>query len=387
MGLQSLIVLFYTWQHFANWPLLQMSRIRGQFNFQDFVTIFTSTECFREIGLQIYVPDASSPLCFYPYGRTLIYLIDLFRIPPALAPAIVVLISLMILNIALLFLRNAGRDEKIFIFLVFVSPPLWLAFERGNADLLICLLVLVSAYAAYKGKTFLEISILVLATLIKFYTLPLLILILWRRRKNINPFASLILVSIISYIILTDILMQNLQQPGSFAFGSPVVTFWINAISSHLNLPLDAISIRNGQVIGLFFLALIAALFFKMFTFPPQLRNLNSFSLSGHCFFHLGVVYVTCFALGMSYDYRLIFSALASIFFLRSLENFGNRRLKFATVWLLSLWLSVFSFGFSPKIHLLIQWCGNVFDFITAGLILSLIVKELSIRQLRDRIL
>jgi len=386
MGLQSLIVLFYTWQHFANWPLLQMSRIRGQFNFQDFVSIFTSAECFKEIGLQIYVPDASRPLCFYPYGRTLIYLIDLFRIPSALAPAIILLISLLILNLSLMFLRNAGPSEKKFIFLVFISPPLWLAFERGNADLLICLLVLVSAYASYKGKVYWAISTLVLATLIKFYTLPLLMLILWRRRKNINLFTSVTLVSIISYIILTDIQMQNLQQPGSFAFGSPVVTFWINAISSNLNLPLGVISVRTGQIIGLSILALIAALFFKKFNFPSQLRDLNSFSLSGHCFFHLGVVYVTCFALGMSYDYRLIFSALAGIFFIRSLENFGNRRLKFANVWLLSLWLSVFSFGLSPKSHLLIQWCGNVFDFITAGLILSLIVKELDIRQLRDRI-
>jgi hypothetical protein len=180
--------------------------------------------------------------------------------------------------------------------------------------------------------------------------------------------------------------MQNLQQPGSFAFGSPVVTFWINALSSNLNLPINEVSIRTGQVLGILILGMIALIFFTKLKIKSQLSNSAYYSLSDHCFCSLGVVYVTCFTLGMSYDYRLIFSALAGVFFVRSFENLGNLRWWFGICWLLSLWLSVFSFGLSPKMHLLIQWIGNGFDFITAGLILSLIVREIGIRQLPDRI-
>lgn len=386
IGIQALIVLFYFWQHIADWSLLEISRIKGQFNFQDFVTIFTSSECFRDIGLQIYVPEATRPLCFYPYGRTLIYLIDLARISSILAPAIIVLISFAIMHISVKFFSPMNRSEKTFFLLTLISPPLWLAFERGNADLLICLLVLISAYFSFKNKVHFTVAILLLTTLIKFYTFPLLILILWRQRRTIHWFISVVLIVTTSYIIFTDIQMQNLQQPGSFAFGSPVVTFWINALSSNLNLPINEVSIRIGQVLGILILGMIALIFFTKLKVKSQLSNSAYYSLSDHCFYSLGVVYVTCFTLGMSYDYRLIFSALAGVFFIRSFENLGNLRWWFGICWLLSLWLSVFGFGLSPKMHLLIQWIGNGFDFITAGLILSLIVREIGIRQLPDRI-
>ena len=385
-GIQALILVFYSTQFYLDWPLLKMSRIRGQFNFEDFVTIFTSAKCFRDIGLQIYIPDPSRPLCFYPYGRTFIYFIDLFRIPAALAPTIIILVGALILFLTTNFLGKTSFNEKLFITFVFISPPLWLAIERGNADILICLLVLLSAYSSYKKKSHTSLLLLALATLIKFYTLPLLVMEIWRQRESVNKYIYTSVVAAVCYVIFVDIQAQHLQQPGSFAFGSPVVTFWLNAISSNLHLPIREISIREGQIIGIIFLCAIVACLSRILDFSSTERSRIDRPLSNICFFYLGSVYVTCFVFGMSYDYRLIFSALAGLFFMSSFKTLVSKHSWILVVWLLSLWLSVFNFGFSPRTHLLIQWIGNIFDFFTAGLIISIFTCHLKIMTFREKI-
>jgi len=381
---QALIVLFYFLQQMLEWPLLKLSRIKGQFNFQDFVTIFTSADCFKTIGLQIYVPDPTRQLCFYPYGRTFIYILDLFRIPASLAPGIIIIVGFLVLNLTLKFLNRLTKPEKVIAFLFLASPPFWLAFERGNADLLICLLVLIAAFMTTTNRIVGTVAILTLATLIKFYTFPLLLIVLWKNRKVLSQFLSIMLVLIIAYIIFFDIQAQHLQQPGSFAFGAPIVTFWINALSSNFNLPIGEVTIRLGHFIGLALLGVITAAFLFKNAVITNLFRPKSASLCENCFFYLGTVYVSCFVLGMSYDYRLIFSALAGLFFMQATKTLGANRWLLISIWALSLWLSVFSFGLSPKMHLLVQWVGNGFDFVTAGLIISLIIKQADIRINRN---
>ena len=382
---QALIILFYFSQYILEWPLLKLSRIKGQFNFQDFVTIFTSADCFRTIGLQIYVPDPTMQLCFYPYGRTFIYIIDLFRIPAFLAPVIIITVGFFILNFTLKFLNTSTRAEKVIAFLFLASPPFWLAFERGNADLLICLLVLTAAFMTTKNRIVGSVATLTLATLIKFYTFPLLLIVLWKNRKVLSQFRIVMLILATAYIIFFDVQAQNLQQPGSFAFGAPIMTFWINALSSNFNLPLGEVTIRFGHLIGLALLSVITAGFLLKGAVITNLFRPKSNSLCENCLFYLGTVYVSCFVLGMSYDYRLIFSALAGLFFMQATKTLGAYRWLLISIWATSLWLSVFSFGLSPKMHLLVQWVGNGFDFVTAGLIISLLIKQADIRIYRNR--
>lgn len=378
-GPQAIVVLFYLIQHFLNWPLLKISRMRGEFNFEDFVTIFTSAKCFQTIGLQIYVPDESRPLCFYPYGRSFIFLIDLLRIPASFAPIIIVLVSLLILHAAARLLGETTIFEKSVFVLFFISPPLWLGFERGNADLLICLLVLTAAYLVSKNKSVLGIWLLVLSTLIKFYTFPLLLFVLWQYKPKANKPLLTVGLFALFLVIYTDIKAQHLQQPGSFAFGSPIVTFWINAVNSNLNLGLNEITPRVGQPIGVLLVLIISIFFLKAKHFSTQALSLTASDLNKNSFTYLGVVFVTCFILGMSYDYRLIFSALAGLVLItsRNLQKVWKNLI--ACIWLPSLWLSVFSFGLSPKNHLLLQWVGNIFTFFIAGLVIAMVIRANSI--------
>lgn len=378
-GPQAIVVLFYLIQHFLNWPLLKISRMRGEFNFEDFVTIFTSAKCFQTIGLQIYVPDESRPLCFYPYGRSFVFLIDLLRIPASFAPIIIVLVSLLILHAAARLLGETMIFEKSVFVLIFISPPLWLGFERGNADLLICLLVLTAAYLISTNKGVLGIWVLVLSTLIKFYTFPLLLFVLWKYKPKANKLLLTVGLFALSFVIFTDIQAQHLQQPGSFAFGSPIVTFWINALNSNLNLGLNEITPRVGQPIGVLLVLIISIFFLKAKHFSTQALALTASDLKKNSFTYLGVVFVTCFLLGMSYDYRLIFSALAGLVLITSRNLQKVWKYLIACIWLPSLWLSVFSFGLSPKNHLLLQWVGNIFTFFIAGLVIAMVIRANSI--------
>jgi len=378
-GPQAIVVLFYLTQYLLNWPLLRISRIKGQFNFEDFVTIFTSAKCFQTIGLQIYVPDESRPLCFYPYGRSFIFLIDLLRIPASFAPIIIVLVSLLILYGVARLLGKTTYFEKSLFVLFFVSPPLWLGFERGNADLLICFLVLSSAYLASLNKSLFAIWVLIISSLIKFYTFPLLLFVLWKHRPKVNKFLLSIGLLALSFVMFTDIQAQNLQQPGSFAFGSPIVAFWINALSSNLNLGIKEITPHVGQLIGILLVIIISIFFFKTKFISNQVLALTVGDLQRNCFTYFGVVFVTCFLLGMNYDYRLIFSLLSGLFLITSQNSQKVWKSLIACIWLLSLWLSVFSFGLSPKKHLLLQWVGNIFTFITAGLVIAMVLRANSV--------
>ena len=383
--LHALIVVFYLIQYILDWPLLKLSRIKGQFNFEDFITIFTSASCFRTIGLQIYNPNPAIPSCFYPYGRTFIYLIDLLRIPSAIAPAIIICTAFLIVILSINSLGLLSKAEKFTALLFLLSPPLWLALERGNADLLICLLVLISAFSAAKGKISMSICILTLATLIKFYTFPLLLIVLWSKRNVFNKFANISLIIFVAYVIYIDIQSQHLQQPGSFAFGTPVVTFWINAFVNILNLPFRDVSIREGQVMGLVLLGFITAFLLKWKSIPMGLFGDEKSSLRRTCLIYIGTVYVSCFVLGMSYDYRLVFSILSGLFFMCSSRDLGSVRWAVIYLWILSLWLSVFSFGLNPKMHLLLQWVGNLFDFITAGFLTAIFIELYGPAVLRRR--
>lgn len=371
-NLQISLLLFYWLQYIFNWPLLKMSRIKGQFNFEDFVTIFTSAKCFRTIGLQIYVPNESHPECFYPYGRTFIYLIDLLRIPPSMAPFLVVCISSTLVFLSLHSVGNLSKNEKVLAFLFLASPPFWLAIERGNVDLLICLLVIVAALTSSQKNLFATISILCLATLIKFYTFPLLLFTIFTNRKRLKWYYYIPITFSIFLTTVTDLQAQHLQQPGSFAFGTPVVTFWINALVNIFNLHFAEISIRTGQAVGLVLLGIVILLIMQSRILIRTNFNNRDESLQSLCLGYLGTVYVTCFTLGMSYDYRLIFSVLSGLFIVTRPQIRKSTKVYIASIWLISIWLSVFSYGFNPKMHLLIQWIGNLFDFFTAGLLIAM---------------
>jgi len=61
---------------------------------------------------------------------------------------------------------------------------------------------------------------------------------------------------------------------------------------------------------------------------------------------------------------------MSGIFFFLTFKVDSNAK-KFAIVWLASLWLSVYSFGLSPAMHLMIQWLGNVFGFFVIACLIS----------------
>jgi len=340
------------------------------FNFEDFVTIFTSAACFREIGLQIYLPNTEGKFCFYPYGRAFIYFIDLFRIPAVAAPALIILVAITILELLRRELKDVSKIQVIYILLLLLSPPVWLAIERGNADLLICLLVMFAGLAMNYKRPGIALVIIFVATIIKFYTLPLLIILAVRQYNSKLRSMGLLLCLASVIIIYSDIKMQNLQQPGSFAFGAPIVTFMLNAVVSNLDIPIEPISVRTGHILGISLTIFLSLLLkrFKIFSVEFQKGVIQNSSML--LFEFLSIVYVSCFLLGMNYDYRLIFSVMSGIFFFLTFKVDRNAK-KFAIVWLASLWLSVYSFGLSPAMHLMIQWLGNVFGFFVIACLIS----------------
>ena len=364
------VYIFYISQFLFDWPLLRQSRIRGIFNFEDFVTIFTSAACFREIGLQIYLPTTEGEFCFYPYGRAFIYFIDLFRIPAVAAPALIILVALSILELLRRELKDVSKFQTIYILLSLLSPPVWLAIERGNADLMICLLVMFAALAMNYKRPGIALVIIFVATIVKFYTLPLLIILVVRQYNSKFRSMGILLCLASIVIIYSDIKMQNLQQPGSFAFGAPIVTFMLNAVVSNLDLPFEPISVRTGHILGILLIIFLSLLLkrFKFFLVESQASiNQNS---SIFFFEFLSIVYISCFLLGMNYDYRLIFSVMSGIFFFLTFKVDINAKI-FAFFWLVSLWLSVYSFGLSPAMHLMIQWLGNIFGFFVIACLIS----------------
>jgi hypothetical protein len=381
LGLASTVVVFYFLMYLSSWWVLKIQGIGGGRNFVDLNAVVNSATCYLDIGDKVY--EASGE-CSYQYGIALLKIINFLQlsmIPLALLGTLAMVAILSVFLYLLNMVATQLRFTQLHIFLYLTSPAFWLLFERGNFDWLVFLLLF---FGILTINTRLEISGVILigvAALIKFYALPLLLLLPFLTKKRMTKFVSVITFFVLLPVILWNItLIQSFPNPLFAAFGAPSLGLWLNFFSWRFGLELK-ISDSISHLAGLIF-------FIAMSVFIAKKRSLQKFldlkespilSRKVDLFYvFFSSAYLICYLAGMNFDYRLIF--LVASLILCSASNpklFGN--IIFQIFAHSSIWLTFFFFGAVGAIPVLLALIGNIAQGVMAVIFMYEILTRLDI--------
>jgi hypothetical protein len=237
--------------------------------------------------------------------------------------------------------------ENPFIILIVLSPPVLLLAERGNFDIL--MFALIGSAGLLFGRNFQIWALipLALATLIKFYSLPLFLLFFLLNDNKKKKITTFVLATGVSTRVFLDFeLIQSTFPSGySWEFGASI---WARYLTQ-LNVP-DLGELVNN-LSGLVILSLVVG--FTLFTLKKRMRvNLPQDSGQQNkriLFYSFYATHLSCFMLGMNFDYRLIFLAMASMIYLDSFRMAkDSNSILILVLTLMSVWLTYPSTGLEP---------------------------------------
>ena len=380
-------IILFVIHHQTNWWALRVSGIRGG-NFIDLGAVLRWSDCFKTEGTLVYLPE-DGKCGGYLYGSTLLRVFNFLGIREN-QTQFWGLFGGLILAICLGFLAkmliSTERISTLFVVMVFSSPGIWLLVERGNIDELIFVLILLSTFLFIRGFEIPAILIIAITALFKFYTAPLLFLLVVVVKRNRLRMLALTSFLLVVPLVAVDYLRIKASFPSTWfvSFGSPAIGFWVNLFGEKFGQDWIHLSAISGHILGLalFIFSIFALNKFvymeKQLEFPPN--KSNDSSKVDAILIMFGSVFVVCYVLGMNYDYRLIFAAISGVaLIVRSSTKPYVILIKWSLF--LGLWLSSFTFGLqnTPNIEtitafVLFQFVGDIaLGIFTAFLSLQLI--------------
>jgi hypothetical protein len=197
------------------------------------------------------------------------------------------------------------RSSLIAITLIAVSPPTWLALERGSNEILIFASITVAWLTFSNGKPKIAAAVLGISTLLKFFPAGAMIAFrpTWRKGKlNIGIFIFLTGTGLLLISQELGVILERTPQPSEAAFGAAL-------LARQADLP-------AGRIFGLLLFAVILFLYMAWLyksrdsrtkaNFMNLQRELDqNFRVWSLFAFGAGPL-VFAYLLGTNYDYRLI---------------------------------------------------------------------------------
>ena len=303
----SFIFVFFAINTLSGWHLLRLwgMRVADGRNFMDLDAVLINTDCYQEIGWDIYSVQPGDTCRNYVYGSTLIRLLDFLGLGHAqLIPLGWISIAVTTFILADLISRLFAFSNRIYFVGIgaAISPPIMLLVERGNFDWLVLGFVYLSAVFFSRGYKKTGFLLLIFSSLIKFYTFPVLIFALVLLKSNRERFFALLLSILALWQIVYDLQrMKGIIISGwQAAFGNTIWARYLLFREIQLN---DFIAILLGCTI-----TIGCVLVFTLIFSIPALKNygLESLSTSGYLAIFSSISFLGCFFVGMNFDYRLI---------------------------------------------------------------------------------
>jgi hypothetical protein len=370
--------IFYLFMYLSSWWTLKIQHIGGGHKYIDLQYILSTATCYKEIGGRVFSVTGE---CSFQYGRTLLNLINFSRldqIPLTVLGALAISGVLACFFYLIFITRPESLSSQFHIFLYLITPCFWLLFERGNFDWLIFILIFLGVLTLRTRVEILGVILIGISGLLKFYSLPLLLLIPFIMKNRLSR-----LISIIVFIALLPMTLANISLIKAFpnplfaAFGSPAPGLWVNFFSWRFSLGFK-LSDLTAHIFGLILFALVIILVFRSNRLREKI-NLVSPHHQGDKIDSFYIVfsasYLICYLAGMSFDYRLIFLVASLILCSKSNpELFGNRT--FQILAHSSLWLTFFFFGATGAIPVILAVLGNI----AQGLMAVILAYEIILR-------
>lgn len=368
-----LCVSFFVWQLALGWPLIEQLRLReiGADPFGDLTTVIKSADCYVNYDFKGMYSKVLPDACNYLYGNLLIFLLVSMGVTVSFAPFIAGMLTLIYISIAFMLFRNLPFWKLAIALLAIASPPIWLLLERANFDLLIFILLYGAAIASAKSRFGLSAIIIAVTALIKFYTLPLLLVPFLR-----SGLKGRLLVASIGIVTATVIALEVSVRP-SFpawifpAWGSPtpLLTFQFVGLFPDYKLALAS---------GLLLLLIGSVVIYRFW--GPEIKNfidkdffdfVGSSSPSDQFSILSGLTFLICYLSGMNFDYRLVFLVPVLAWALKT-ENFDlPARIGLLAGTTASMWPSILSFNALPGP---LAAFGTLVQDISIGVIAALVL-------------
>jgi hypothetical protein len=332
-----------------NWPISRWSDTSTGSNlFTDFKTLFIwATECRVNLSLpqifSVYSQIEASETCTqFTYGTTLIILLSILPTNIELYVAAALIFGVLSVFALGFFLGNnymMSFWQKVLVSLAFFGPGAHLLFERGNLDLQIFLLVLIAAALLAKGRYFPPYLVLLLATLLKFYTLPVLVLVSLLAKKLWQQILSAIFTVLTLIWVVVDFSRGSiLHVYGPIQFGYPVLDHYFEWLGISLPLIPSLIGFLAPWLVW----ALLVLIERKAGnSYRTRLTQSINALQEDYAFIFTAITFCAMFFVALSYDYRLIFLSLAGVGLI--LKSAFSRGVK-AALWT-SLMIAVWGSG------------------------------------------
>jgi len=362
-----------------SWIAIRGSEKKGA-RFRDLDSVISSAECYSIVGNKVFSSDNLS--CGgYLYGSKLLNFLNVVNVKTDdvffLGYLNLVSISVTFAVFIILFHDLLKLDYAILASFV-LSPPIWFLIERSNIDSFIFFLLSISFIFLIKQFYLLPIGLISLTVLFKFYTFPVLICLLIFRMHIFTRLVLVISILVTFLAIVRDLILIDSQIPFTTytSFGLPAPGIYLERVFAHFSL--GEITRIQIYIVGIFLYMLFTFIIWR--NLPMDLFTGYTLAESRNLYIRqlvittFGTVHVTCYILGMNYDYRLIFYAvaLASIPF-KDLDR--NRRILIYTLSLTSLWFTSFSFGRDGSLFILASLVGDLsLAIITSIMSISLVM-------------
>jgi hypothetical protein len=369
----SMILAILTGIHFlSNWWVFRISgtreiKIRETSNFSDLEIIMSFLPCYRLIENDVYQTDDNFE-CHkgYMYGIMLLRVFNFLKldlIPIGLVATFLLTIFLLGLGAVASSFTQKNKLHLWFVILIIFSPGTWLAIERANLDILIIFMLLVASQCLSRGFEISGILIVCFSSLLKFYTLPLvLVLIVISHRMKTKVLGSIAFLVILPMVVVDISAITNPGFPSTWyiSFGVRSSGLYLNLLLEQLGLEKYLLNSIEVQLLSYVIFSVACILIVKLnksnlLTFRKVLFDRSKFQTLRYpdnlvCIF--GVTFISCYLAGMSFDYRLIFLGVAGVEFIRK-SNLLNLKMKGKYFFLaVSLW---FSGSFLPSTSLILS--------------------------------
>jgi hypothetical protein len=385
------VILFYITLYLTDWWPLKITGIKGYENFIDLGFVLDMASCLNDPNQDVTKHFDGKACSGYIYGSALLKTIKFFGIANLSQELIGVLLGISLIGL-LLFATYSSKLAIYAQLLIVCSPGIWLLLERGNIDIVMVLLTALSVFSFSRNFFYLGLIVIIYATIIKFYTAPLFLLVLFfanSKLKKITLFLTFIPTLFFVYNEISK--LGNFPSTWYVSFGIQSIGLWVQLAIQRLMQPDFAMNTSILMGVGICFQAVVTLGVFRAKFFRSTIDRIryinrsseNNLQVNAYKFYLL--IFVGCYFAGMNYDYRLIFLALGAMPILPELH--GKERKLFLILTLLSLWFSCFFFGIKGIAFVSIQAIGDIAtSVLVAILVLGLLgsLKEKLIQKLKE---
>jgi len=337
---------FFVLMQLTTWLPLRFWGIWGGGNFIDSQQILQWSNCYKTQGNEIFQNYGDCP--GYIYGSTLMRILSPLDFT-SFSAQIFGYIFMFLLALTVSF--QVGNFEMYYknpyLLVIVLSPPILLLAERGNFDILMLVLVALAGLLLTKNYHSWALLPLALATLLKFYTLPLFALFFLVNNNNRRKLLTLVIGLTVSVRVFLDLqLIQASFPSGEWAkFGVSIWTRYLGVVnvSNHR----EAIANVSGALIFVFIFA-VTMVALKRLGISTSSEANGDYKDRIYFYLFFGT-HLSCYFVSMNYEYRLVFFVVASIIYLQSLVSQKDSLHRVVLViTILSVWLTYPSSGLTP---------------------------------------